>query len=84
MWVPLCACNAPDESPADTAGVHQQVVYGEDDRQEVYAHPDTALRQLTRQSIVVLMNQDVVDARDPSNTTTTTNTDATRASESGP
>ena len=41
------------------------VVYGEDNRQDVYAHPDEALRALTRRSIVAMVPLDQLDGSDP-------------------
>jgi len=43
----------------------QPVVYGADDRTDVYAHPNAALRTLAQRSIVALMRDTVVDATDP-------------------
>ena len=49
----------------ETERASQSVVYGEDDRQDVYAHPDMALRELTRRSIVALVPAMNVDTSDP-------------------
>jgi MYXO-CTERM domain-containing protein len=43
------------EQPA-VAGQAEPVVYGEDDRTDVYAHPDATLRSLAHESIVALMD----------------------------
>jgi MYXO-CTERM domain-containing protein len=43
----------------------QPVVYGTDDRQDVYAHPDMNLRTLAQQSIVALMRDTAIDVSDP-------------------
>lgn len=42
-------------SPATPAGRGEAVVYGTDDRQDVYAHPSAPLRSLAHESIVALM-----------------------------
>ncbi|MCP3059029.1 serine protease [Myxococcus sp. K38C18041901] len=43
----------PEQPQTDTT--QQPVVYGTDDRQDVYAHPDATLRQRAEQSTVALM-----------------------------
>jgi len=49
----LCACSA---SPADElAGSRSALIYGADDRRDVYAVGDVALRELALQSTVALM-----------------------------
>ena len=47
----LSGC-ASSETPGHT---HAPVVYGTDDRQEVYAHPSASLRTLAHESIVALI-----------------------------
>lgn len=47
--------------------VAQPVVYGTDDRTDVYAHPDMALRTLAQQSVVALMRPATIDLSDPMN-----------------
>ena len=55
-----------DPSPAGpVAQTVQPVVYGTDDRQDVYAHPDMNLRTLAQQSIVALMRDTAIDVSDP-------------------
>ncbi|MGK0357919.1 MAG: V8-like Glu-specific endopeptidase [Bradymonadia bacterium] len=49
--------------------VVQPVVYGEDDRLDVYAHPDEALRELTRQAIMSRVSLRKIDRSDPENFT---------------
>jgi V8-like Glu-specific endopeptidase len=43
------------------------VVYGSDDRQDVYAHPDATLRARALQATVALLSASSIDARVPSN-----------------
>ncbi len=52
-----------DEGALDRA--EREVVYGQDDRQDVFAHPDNALRELTRASIVALFQPGSLDQRNP-------------------
>jgi hypothetical protein len=64
LLVILAASCAPPDAAApggDSRGPELrsqpgEVVYGRDDRLDYYAHPDPALRDLTRQSIVALMD----------------------------
>jgi hypothetical protein len=56
----LAACVAT--SPARV----EPVVYGGDDRREVYEHPDAALRARARDSIVALIPAHALDTSDPS------------------
>lgn len=59
-----------DPSPAGpVAQTVQPVVYGTDDRQDVYAHPDMNLRTLAQQSIVALMRDTKVNVTNPANVT---------------
>ncbi len=62
--VSACADSAP---ATDRAA--QPVIYGDDDRRDVYDHPDMALRTLAQQSIVALMRTDAINATDPANVT---------------
>lgn len=48
----LAGCAA---DPDGVAGANSPVIYGADDRTDVYAHPDATLRQLTNDAIVALM-----------------------------
>lgn len=65
-----CTADPVDDSGASpVAGpptdlVAQSVVYGEDDRVEVYAHPDERLRELARESIVALVPSSALDRSD--------------------
>ncbi len=55
-------------SDPDAVGSEQQaVVYGEDDRTEVFAHPDPFWRTLADQSIVALVDVAAMDLSDPTN-----------------
>jgi hypothetical protein len=45
--------------------VSEEVVYGADDRTDVYAHPDAVLRERGRQSTVALMLASGIDASNP-------------------
>lgn len=49
----ITACGSPGES--FVGGVTAPVVYGSDDRVEVFNHPDTELRDIAEQSIVALI-----------------------------
>ncbi len=52
----------------DTSGdVQKSVVYGADERRDVYAHSDAVLQERARQSTVALMFAESFDATDPSN-----------------
>ncbi|MEZ4410030.1 MAG: serine protease [Polyangiales bacterium] len=55
------------DAPADARSASQPVVYGTDDRQDVYAHPDANLRQLAMRSIVAQFSADAIDLTDPMN-----------------
>ena len=57
-----CADHAPSVGRAV-----QPVIYGTDDRQDVYAHPDMNLRALAQGSIVALMRDTALDLTDPMN-----------------
>jgi V8-like Glu-specific endopeptidase len=46
-----------------------EVVYGTDDRQDVYAHPDATLKARAQQSTVSLMRPQIINATDPNNVT---------------
>jgi hypothetical protein len=60
------AMDGPDLADEAAVGqVDQEVVYGADDRLDVYAHPDRMLRQRASQSAVVLMLSSRIDASDP-------------------
>src|SRR5690242_6012030 len=46
-----------------------EVVYGADNRQDVYAHPDATLRLRAQQATVALMNPSDFNATNPNNVT---------------
>ena len=62
----LLSCNSSSPAPQLSAE-KQSVVYGEDNRLDLYAHPDPEWRNLARESIMVMVNRDEIDRRDPSN-----------------
>ncbi|WNG15672.1 trypsin-like serine peptidase [Cystobacter fuscus] len=57
------------EDPIALGEKKDEVVFGTDDRQDVYAHPDATLRALARQATVALMRAEDFDATDPNNVT---------------
>ncbi|NOJ95314.1 trypsin-like serine protease [Corallococcus coralloides] len=63
---PAPESGAPEQQPALSES-SAPVVYGNDDRYDVYAHPSAALRDLARQSTVMLTVPDFLDMRDPNN-----------------
>jgi len=60
----ICVSGCMGAQPRVTADT-ESVVYGSDDRTDVYAHPDPALQDLARQSIVALIPSENVDDFDP-------------------
>lgn len=65
----LVACDdsmSVDEAPRT---VDQAAIYGDDDRQDWYAHPDEDLRNLTEFSIVSFMDPRVLNDSDPNDVT---------------
>ncbi|MCP3141689.1 serine protease [Pyxidicoccus xibeiensis] len=56
------------EAPPTSAG-GQPVVYGTDDRMDVYAHPSATLRARAQQSTVALMNRSDIDMSNPNDVT---------------
>ncbi|RKG98928.1 serine protease [Corallococcus carmarthensis] len=73
----FCTLTALACGPAPESGTPEQqppltessapVVYGTDDRQDVYAHPSAALRDRARQSTVALLFPEDVDTSNPNN-----------------
>ncbi|MFY0577038.1 trypsin-like serine peptidase [Cystobacter fuscus] len=65
----LVAGCGPATEPAVEKGAlgekKSEVVYGTDDRLDVYAHPDATLRARAQQSTVALMHPPLIDATDP-------------------
>ncbi|HEU4408176.1 MAG TPA: serine protease [Polyangiaceae bacterium] len=65
-----CADVGPDEGQAPDGGAQaDEVVYGTDDRQDVFAHPNAALVARARQSTVALMSPSGFNATNPNNVT---------------
>jgi V8-like Glu-specific endopeptidase len=77
LWLALCfvsACmntsgapEATNAKPAKTEEASKPVVYGDDDRQDVYASTDETLRDRALFSTVALMFSQDLDTRDPQN-----------------
>jgi hypothetical protein len=71
------ACTTPEpgegsSAPGTGEPLHQrrsEVVYGSDNRQDVYAHPDATLRARAQQATVALMQQSALNTTDPNNVT---------------
>ncbi|RKH69038.1 trypsin-like serine peptidase, partial [Corallococcus llansteffanensis] len=59
-------CGPSDES---LAGQKHAVVYGTDNRLDVYAHPDATLRARAQQATVGLVHPEFIDLTDPNNVT---------------
>jgi hypothetical protein len=68
VWGSLVACAADpqggDGARPDPALAEQAVVYGDDDRVEVYAHPEERWRALAREAIVALVPSSALDRGD--------------------
>jgi V8-like Glu-specific endopeptidase len=62
------------EEEASLGVVKKEVVYGVDDRQDVYAHANATLRARAEQATVALMNPSRFDASNPNNVLFTGNT----------
>ncbi|WNG17522.1 trypsin-like serine peptidase [Cystobacter fuscus] len=61
-------CGPATEQAAEKGALGEkksEVVYGTDDRLDVYAHPDATLRARAQQSTVALMHPPLIDATDP-------------------
>ncbi|MBK8172091.1 MAG: trypsin-like peptidase domain-containing protein [Sandaracinaceae bacterium] len=54
----LCVCACSVESPAPFT--RAEIVYGHDDRLEVFEHPDVELRRIAAQSIVAIMSPEKI------------------------
>ena len=59
---PACAVDTGEPVVGGTAA---PVVYGDDDRREVYEHPSEMLKNIARQSVAALVPQAAVDMHDP-------------------
>jgi hypothetical protein len=64
-----CADAGPDGSAPDGGEAADGVVYGTDDRQDVFAHANAALVARARQSTVALMSPSDFNASNPNNVT---------------
>ena len=62
---------AKDEQVTDLGEKKSEVVYGTDNRQDVYAHTDATLRLRAQQATVALMNPSDFNATNPNNVTFT-------------
>ncbi len=69
---PACNEASPDDASGEGADAGEKVddvVYGNDDRQDVFAHPNAALVARARQSTVALMSPSDFNASNPNNVT---------------
>ena len=60
----LLGCAPPVGQVGESA---QPLIFGPDDRREVYDHEDAWLRDLARNSVVTLMRRPAMNATDPNN-----------------
>ncbi|HYO54269.1 MAG TPA: serine protease, partial [Archangium sp.] len=58
-----------EESGEPLHQTRSEVVYGTDDREDVYAHPNATLKARAQQSTVALMRPLIINATDPNNVT---------------
>src|SRR4051812_39301800 len=68
--VPLAACLQTSGTVSENDALRSNeapVVYGSDDRMDVYAHPDGVLRARAKGSTVALMHPNNLDQADPQN-----------------
>jgi hypothetical protein len=72
----LAACGSldgmtdpPAQSTPSESRTEWEVVYGFDDRTDVYAHPDTTLRDRARLATVALMSPGAINTFNPNNVT---------------
>ncbi|NNC19033.1 trypsin-like serine protease [Corallococcus exiguus] len=63
---PAPESGSPEQQPALNES-NAPVVYGNDDRMEVYAHPSATLQDRARQSTVALLTPDFIDDSNPNN-----------------
>ena len=65
-WAALSfGCESPGQRTPATGS--DEVVYGNDDRLDVYAHPDAVLRARGSESTCAMMGNSVIDTSDPNN-----------------
>ncbi|RKG99087.1 serine protease [Corallococcus sp. CA047B] len=62
---PAAESGAPEQTPLSESSA--PVVYGNDDRKDVYDHPSAALKDRARQSTVALLFPESIDASNPNN-----------------
>ncbi len=62
---PLVACSADAPAPDATRTIEAAAIYGDDDRTDYYAETDQALRTLTDQSIIAMIDDGSVDDSNP-------------------
>jgi hypothetical protein len=71
--LPFAACHPPSDAEPSSEGApatgEQPVVYGTDDRTDVYAHADATLRLRAQQSTVALMDAVDINTTNPNNVT---------------
>ena len=63
------SCDEYDWSNPQLSQSENEVVYGSDDRQDVYAHPDSTLKNLAQKSTVALMSLSAFNTSNPNNYT---------------
>lgn len=68
-----CGCQSPWTSNSEVSEATAAVIYGEDDRVELYEADETA-RDLGRRSVAAVVSPAQLDARDPSNVLVVGNT----------
>jgi V8-like Glu-specific endopeptidase len=56
----VLACCVPDDSARELGGRAEAIIYDEDDRLDVFEHPELGLRRMTRSSVVALIRQDAL------------------------
>jgi hypothetical protein len=71
LCVAAAGCDALDDAASHdpVSEVQSPVVYGADNRADVYAHPDATLRARAQQSTVALMSPGTINTTNPNNVT---------------
>ncbi|MCY1039820.1 serine protease [Corallococcus sp. bb12-1] len=64
---PAAESGAPEQTPLSESS--SPVVYGADDRKDVYDHPSTVLQDRARQSTVAIMSPSALNTTNPNNVT---------------
>ena len=70
----VASCREASGPARSSEAIEQSVVYGDDDRLDVYAHPDEAWKSLARQSIAAMVYSQQVDLSDPNHVSIQANT----------